>query len=228
MKKLVALMLAFVMMAAAAVPAFADVTPAEHYKPNPEKKLTVDGETGLVEVTYEVSAKWQILIPADVVFVETYGLKFLADVEAQSARIPIGQTLTLTVESANNYKMVNTTSESDNVPYAVSFVKNNTMPNSEPPKPMVADWPELDDSIYGDRAGRAEAYQKHFSVDPYRTAGTEGETQTELLSVEGKGTTIPKVTTTLAFYTAGTDTIGTYKDTLTFTARLITDEPVTE
>ena len=131
MKKIVALMLAFVMMAAASLTAFADVTPAEHYKPNPEKKLTVDGETGLVEVTYEVSAKWQILIPADVVFVETYGLKFLADVEAQSARIPIGQTLTLTVESANGYKMINTTSESDSVPYAVSFVKNNVMLNVE-------------------------------------------------------------------------------------------------
>ena len=215
MKKIVALVLVIVMISALALPVFADVTPAEHYAPSPDKKLTADGESGTVEVHYEVSARWQILIPADVVFIETYGLKFLADVEAQQARIPDGQILTLTISSEHGYKMKNVDS-TDAVPYAVSFIENNVLPNSSPVVTKVVDWPTLTAEVYGDREARAEAYGNHFNVDPYTTAA-EG---TRVLSVVGNGNTIPKVTTTLAFYTAGTDTIGTYKDNLTFTANL--------
>ena len=225
MKKIVALVLAFVMMVAAAVPAFAadrEVSAAEHYPADPNKKLTGDGEeggnTGTVEVNYEVSAKWQILIPADVVFVDVHGLRFLADVEAQQARIPVGQTLTLTVSSENGYKMKNIENDrTDAVPYSVSFVENNVMPGSEPPVAMVGEWPELSAEVLNDREARAEAYGNHFAVDPYKTAAGDS---TQLLSVIGNGNTIPRVTTTMAFYTVGTDTIGTYKDVLTFTALL--------
>ena len=241
MKKLVALMLALVMVFAMAVPAFADAT--DHYKPVEEQKLTGDGDTGLVDVTYEVSAKWQIVIPADVTFVETYGLKFFADVSALSARIPIGQTLTLSISSKNGYIMRDITDNpaaADGVPYAISMVVNNAIPSPEPgadPIPCVIAWPDLSDDISGDAKNRVEAYKSYFNSKGYKTAGVlftdddgDGkfeettEAESEILTVVGVGTTIKEVTTTMAFYTPGTDKIGTYKDTLTFTARLFGDD----
>ena len=221
MKKIVALMLTFAMVAALALPIVADVAPAEHYGPSGEsdKKLTADGDKGYVDVNYEVSAKWQIVIPDDVVFIETYGLKFLADVEAQQARIPDGQVLTLTVSSENNFEMVDINksvspdgAKPDGIDYAIAFIENNF----DDGLARVIEWPELPAETYADREDRATAYADYFATAPHQMVSDNPT----VLTVVGNGNTIKRVTTTLAFYTAGTDTIGTYKDVLTFTANL--------
>ena len=224
MKKIVALVLAVVMTVTLAMPAFAEGgAPADHYKieydTKNNQKLDSDGAVGEVDVNYEVSARWEIWIPDEVIFVDAYGLKFLADVQAHQARIPTGQTLTLTMDSKNDYEMrnVDSTGETnvsgkDYVDYAVKYIRNN-----EGPQGAIA-WPtNISAEDYQDRDKRVDFYDNYFAGDPYLSPNTDNV----VLRVVGNNETQTKITTTLAFYTAGTDTIGIYKDTLTFTANLI-------
>ena len=126
MKKLIAFVLAVIMMAAVSVPAFAvSEMPAalEHYGAN--KPLTEGENSGEVEVHYEVKSKYEVRIPENLAFADSNGYKFIADVEARNVIIGKSQSLTIELTSANNYKMQPVGEGKDGgVPYSVYYSQN--------------------------------------------------------------------------------------------------------
>ena len=95
MKKLVAIILTVVMVFSMATVAFADTT--------------VNGDSGTVVVKYTTSEAYTVTIPADVTLTSTK-LSDTGNVTVSDALLASGETLKIAVESANNYKLVNSTS----------------------------------------------------------------------------------------------------------------------
>lgn len=89
MKKIIALVIAIVMMAAISVPAFA-------------ANLSTESNSGNVTMTYEVSGAWTVAIPEDFSLNES-GTK---TVTASNCFLNNGETLTVTVNSADGFKMM--------------------------------------------------------------------------------------------------------------------------
>lgn len=125
MKKILALVLAIIMMAAIAVPAFAedpvraDRTQSETFVGDADNAETASPD---VKVTYGVTQSYVIIIPADVTFVEGGDGK-IASLEstlaADKVRIAGNEKLTVAIDSLYNYKLVDTNQASIDVDYTI-------------------------------------------------------------------------------------------------------------
>lgn len=101
MKKLLALVLAVIMLCSLSVTALA-------------ASLNESNKVGTVTVSYGVDEGYVVTIPADVA-VSTAGVE--ATLSASHVLLPSGKTLTVTVSSANGFKLKY---ESSQIPYTVS------------------------------------------------------------------------------------------------------------
>ncbi len=181
MKKIIALILAVIMIAAMAIPAFAaDVS------------IDKDNKTGNVTVNYEMTQAYTITIPESIVLSDT-AAKTL-ELSASGVKIPANKALTVTVVSANGYTVTDTTNAGNTaVAYTVKTnykeftstgtVKEITLVNND-------------------------------TVDATKNVALTCITATVI------GTAGDSNSATLTFATAGTSQVGTYSDTLTFTASL--------
>ena len=217
MKKLIALALAIIMMTAMALPAFAaDDISAEvddHYAA--ENELNDENQEGDVYVLYTVSSKYTVLIPDNVMFSETHGFKFLADIAATNVRIGNGQQLTVSVTSENSYKMMPKKDDQgnfgagnrDGVPYTIGFFENVEYNDGN----NKFAWP-------------AEVANNKLSTELAKRSGYEeavGAGATTVLTIDGTGNSIERSGTTLIFFLPNQeDTLGEYIDKLTFKVNL--------
>lgn len=102
MKKLLTLVLAVMMLCSVSVTAFA-------------ADLDEDNKVGTITVSYGVADGYVVTIPADVI-VSTAGVE--TTLSASSVLIPDGKTLSVSVTSANSYKLECAGSK---IPYTVSI-----------------------------------------------------------------------------------------------------------
>ena len=134
MKKILALVLAIIMMAAIAVPAFAedpvreDRTQVENFVGDADNTETVSPD---VKVTYGVAQTYTLSIPADVAL-EDYtnqggndtnlnNLRATASIGATNVKINGKETLTVTATSKNSWKLVDENGKSTAVDYALKM-----------------------------------------------------------------------------------------------------------
>lgn len=114
MKKIIALVIAIVMMAAISVPAFA----AEL---NETGEASKDG----IEVSYEVSVAWSVSIPDSVsVGVNKTGT---AAVSATGCYLPNAQSLKVNVTSTNGFKLIHTENDQKSYTYTINSATSGTV-----------------------------------------------------------------------------------------------------
>ena len=180
MKKIIALALALVMMAAIAVPAFADVPVS-----------TIDngkgGNTTLVE--YGVTQSYWVTIPEKVTF---NGFTATADISAENVIIAGGTSLRVTVASTN-YRQAD--------------------PGAEPA--VTASW------VLKDKDQKSDPVDYMIKVGELEVVSGVTEVLTVVSDVvySDQGAPIGNSgEATLSFSTKGTSQVGTYQDSLTFSA----------
>lgn len=211
MKKLIALVLAIVMLAAVSIPVFAEdlPTPQEHYGAN--NSLDYQNPKGDVEVHYEVKSNYEVCIPEDVIFVDTYGFKFTADVIAKNVIIGKNQTLTVNLTSKNGFKMMPEAGKegnADGVLYTVGYVQNDKLESFEWPAGTLGDNSDMSTKL----TDKFNAASKDY---------TEAAANVENPVVVVKGGSKQTVGTTMMFFLPQQETIlGHYIDTLTFEVKL--------
>ena len=89
MKKILAVVLAAAMIMSMTTAVFADTT--------------IEGNSGTTDVTYETKESYTVTIPADVKFDESY--YYDDEVKVTNALLAESRILTVTVDSANGYKL---------------------------------------------------------------------------------------------------------------------------
>ena len=114
MKKIIAIVLAIVMMAAISVPAFAAEQVSTFEK----------GETGSMTVSYGIDESYTIGIPADIDF-RTQDTFTNQEVTASDVIIAAGKTLTVSVTSTYTWKMNPDVASNTAVPYKVTYKLND-------------------------------------------------------------------------------------------------------
>lgn len=113
MKKLIALLLAVVMMAAISAPAFATALDPLN-----------TGVSG-VEVSYDVDVSWSVSVP-DSVALGTNKTKNEV-VSATGCHLEHGDTLTISVASTNGFKLVLTTNAEKSIAYTIDGASSGTI-----------------------------------------------------------------------------------------------------
>lgn len=200
MKKTLALILAIVMMAALAVPAFAETTPAQAGVLSSDT-LVGEGTKGCT-VTYGVAQSYTVSLPTAINF--AYGIA--GSVQSQTANVTVSNfvingsnKLVVTMDSNNGtdggWAMVDVSGESTAVPYTISAAAadgngaNVTIPNANVTNAAVS------------------------NVEPIVTATPILEVAS---NVQGNGGGV-----VLTFATAGTKQAGDYSDQITFGVSIV-------
>ncbi len=117
MKKIVAIALAVLMLAAMAIPAFA-------------ADITAEGSS-TTTVEYKMEESYKVTIPGNVNLNIASGTAMTGteEIKATGVKLEGGDTLTVTVTSANGsngYELKDKADKSDNVPYTVQYTKDST------------------------------------------------------------------------------------------------------
>ena len=145
MKKILALVLAIIMMAAIAVPAFAAATTQQVVDAN-NASNTED-----VKVTYGVTQSYIVVIPIDVNFEEAEDgtiASHTRDLTAKDVRIAGNEYLTVAIDSLNGWKMKDAAAKSSAVSYTVK-VDAATDPLADNGVALSLDRPEGNQGVVG-------------------------------------------------------------------------------